>query len=407
MQKSPPVVEAWSRILSASGVNGGAFSEAESGFMRLALELAKNGEGRVSPNPPVGCVLVKNGRVVGRGWHDRLGGLHAEAAALSDAGAEAYGATAYVTLSPCCSQGRQPPCTDALIRAGIAGAVVAAEDPNPCNCSGLELLRQAGIPVRFGLLREEAEYLARGYFKKQRFGLPQVILKYAMTLDGKIAAASGDSRWISGPESRELVQDMRSRADAVLVGIKTVLADDPLLTVREPVLSRRGGNHPQPLRVVADSRCRLPPGAAMFRPENGPGGKIFVAVLAGADPGMAAELERVGAEVRVFPAIGGGVALTSVLRVLAERGVNNILCEGGGGLAAGLLSLGLVDEIIAFVALKIVGGSGAPGPVGELGTTRIADASSFTMRECRRVGEDLMIRVEPEKTLATSPRSSL
>ncbi len=388
---------------------GGDFSEADRGFMRLALDLARNGEGRVSPNPPVGCVLAKDGRVVGRGWHDRLGGLHAEAAALRDAGAEAEGAAAYVTLSPCCSHGRQPPCTDALIRAGVRRVVVAAEDPNPCNCSGVEVLCGAGIPARSGLLREEAEYLARGFFKKQRLGLPYLTLKYAMTLDGKIACASGDSRWVSGPESREAVQAMRSRADAVLVGIGTVLADDPLLNVREPVLSRRGGadRHPQPLRVVADSRGRCPPGAALFSREKGPGGKVVVAVAAGADPARIAALERAGAEVPAFPAGGGRVPLPALLAGLAERGVNNVLCEGGGELAAGLLARGLVDEIVAFVAPKMVGGRNAPGPVGELGIARMADALAFSLREWRAVGGDIVIRAEREKTLATFPHGSL
>ncbi len=392
-----------------SGAGEEGFSEADAGFMREAIELAKNGEGRVSPNPPVGCVLAKGGRVVGRGWHDRLGDLHAEAAALRDAGPAARGATAYVTLSPCCSQGRQPPCTDALIRAGVVRVVVAAEDPNPCNCSGVEVLCGAGIPTRSGLLREEAEYLARGFFKRQRTGLAHLTLKYAMTLDGKIAAASGDSRWVSGPESRELVQDMRSRSDAVLVGAGTALADDPLLTVREPVLSRRGGagGHPQPLRVVADSRCRLGPGAALFGKGGAPGGKVLIAAADGADPVRVAALERAGAEVALLPGGGGKVPLAALMRILAEKGVNTVLCEGGGELAAGLLSLGLVDEIFAFVAPKIAGGRQAPGPVGELGVLRMADALGFAFREWRRVGDDLLIRAEPEKTLATIPGSSI
>ena len=197
---------------------GRTFTEEDAGFMRQALELARNGEGRVSPNPPVGCLLVKEGEVVGRGWHDRLGGIHAEAMALLEAGSRARGALAYVTLSPCVSWGRQPPCADALIRAGVAEVIAAAADPNPHNASGIEKLRQAGVPAAMGLLREEAEYLARGFFKSQRRRLPYLTLKYAMTLDGKIASVSGDSRWVSGKESREWVQDLRSRSDAILIG---------------------------------------------------------------------------------------------------------------------------------------------------------------------------------------------
>lgn len=367
--------------------------EDETEYMRLALELAKNGEGRVSPNPPVGCVLVRDGIVVGKGWHNRLGDLHAEAVALRDAGAAARGAVAYVTLAPCGSWGRQPPCADALIRAGVAEVVVAVEDPNPKNASGPDILRQAGVTVRIGMLRDEAAYLARGFFKVQRHGLPYVVLKYAMTLDGKIAASSGDSRWVSGPESREMVQDMRSRSDAVLVGSGTALADNPLLNVREPVYSRRGGpaGHPQPLRVVVDSRCRLSPSAAMFRPENAPGGKILIAA-AGADAAAVAALERAGAEVMVFPPDAEGlVPLTELLRALAERGVNNVLCEGGAKLAAGLASRGLVDEAAVFIAPKLIGGREAPGPVDGLALTRMADALPLTVRECRRVGDDIFI----------------
>ena len=371
-----------------------AFSEQDEQFMRMALELAKNGEGRVSPNPPVGCVLVKDGRVVGRGWHNRLGALHAETAALQDAGAAARGSTAYVTLTPCTSHGRQPPCADALLEAGVAAVVAAADDPNPRNACGLDRLRCGGLPARSGLLREEAEYLARGFFAMQRRKRPFVTLKYAMTMDGKIAAASGDSRWVSGPESRELVQDMRSRSDAILVGSGTALADDPLLNVRDPVLSRRGGpsEHPQPLRVVADSHCRLSPRAAMFKPENGHGGRIIIAAGSGVDPERVAALTLAGATVLSLPAPGGGVDLSALMDELGRRGASLVFCEGGAGLAAGLLSAGLVDEILAFIAPKIIGGRESPGPVADLGLTRMNDAQRFEIRECSRVGDDILIR---------------
>ena len=370
------------------------FTEQDSDFMRQALALAANGQGRVSPNPPVGCVLVKNNRVVGRGWHDRLGDLHAEAMALRDAGGEARGATAYVTLSPCTTHGRQPPCSDALIQAGVAEVIVAACDPNPKNCSGIEVLNQAGIPARFGLLHEEAEYVARGFFKLVRTGLPYVTLKYAMTLDGKIAAASGDSRWVSGPESREMVQDMRSRHDAIMVGSGTALADNPMLNVREPVLSRRGGpgRHRQPVRVVIDGRARLPLDSALLTNTVEPAGRVLVVTADSADDERRVALRNAGAYVAIFPDDGGHVDLRLLLEELGRMEIGMLLCEGGGGLAAALLKKGLVDEIAAFVAPKIIGGSNAPGPVGGLGIGLMANALPLRVIETSRVGEDIFVR---------------
>lgn len=371
-----------------------AFGEADKRFMREAIALAARGEGRVSPNPPVGCVLVKNDMIVGRGWHNRLGDLHAEAMALKDAGDEAEGSVAYVTLSPCATHGRQPPCADALIAAKVAKVVAAVEDPNPKNASGLDVLRNAGVPAVSGLLKDEAEYAARGFFKVRRRGLPWVTLKYAMTLDGKIAAIGGDSRWVSGPESREMVQDMRSRHDAILVGSGTALADDPLLTVREPALSRRSdsGGHPQPLRVVADGRARMTPGMAMFRSEEGPGGAVLIATLAGNEPERLAALAGAGAAIIEFSPRDGHVPLPALMRDLARRGVNRVLCEGGGELAAGLIREHLVDEAVVFIAPKIVGGGDAPGPVADMGLRRMAEAVRLEVREWSRVGDDIMIR---------------
>lgn len=361
--------------------------------MRAALALAGNGEGRVSPNPPVGCVLVKHGEIVGKGWHDRLGGLHAEAMALRDAGEAARGATAYVTLSPCTTHGRQPPCSAALINAGVAEVIVAADDPNPKNCSGVDLLRAAGIPARSGLLREEAEYLARGFFKTMRRGLPWVTFKYAMTMDGKIATGTGDSRWISGPASREIVQDQRSRHDAILVGSGTALTDDPLLTVRDPVLARRGGAaHPQPLRVVADSRCRMPTDAKMLQSDCEPGGDVLVACVQSAPGERIRALTDAGAEVLPLPSGDGHVPLGLLMEELARRGIGMVYLEGGSGLAAGMLREGLVDEVITFMAPKLIGGAGAPGPVGDIGVERLADALLLDIREYRQAGDDMMIR---------------
>lgn len=367
--------------------------------MRRAIELAKNGEGRVSPNPPVGCVLVGNGVVVGEGWHDRLGDLHAEAMALRNAGDAAAGATAYVTLSPCTSHGRQPPCADALIRAKVAEVIVAAPDPNPGNSTGIDVLNRAGIPARAGLLREEAEYLARGFFSMMRRKTSYVTLKYAMTMDGKIAAASGDSKWISGPESRQVVQDMRSRHDAILTGIGTALADNPLLNVREPVWSRRGGDrHRQPLRVIVDSRCRLPLDSAMLDGKSNPGGRVVVACVAGLDDGRAEALRRAGADVWEFaPGNDGQTPLDALLARLGDAGASMVMCESGGTLAAALLRRRLVDEVVAFIAPKAIGGSNAPGPLGDMGLERMADAVRLRVKECKFVEGDIMITSLVEK----------
>ncbi|MCD8351224.1 MAG: bifunctional diaminohydroxyphosphoribosylaminopyrimidine deaminase/5-amino-6-(5-phosphoribosylamino)uracil reductase RibD [Planctomycetaceae bacterium] len=368
------------------------FTPEDEGFMREAIRLAATGEGRVSPNPPVGCVLVKDGRIIARGWHDRLGDLHAEAMALREAGPAAAGALAYVTLSPCTSYGRQPPCANALIDAGVAGVIVGADDPNPSNSTGVEVLRAAGIPARAGCLAEEAEYAARGFFSMQRRKRPHLLFKYAMTLDGKIAACTGDSRWISCGNSREQVMDMRSRVDAVMVGSGTMLADNPLLTVREPAWSARRGaaRHRQPMRVVVDSGLRTPPSSAMLTGEDG--GPVLIACGGNASPERAEALRQAGAEVVAYPGKNGRVALQSLLTDLGKRGVNMVLCEGGGGLGWALLEAHLVDEVAVFIAPKLIGGRDAPGPVGGDGLPRMASAWRVAVREQSRSGDDVFIR---------------
>ncbi|MCD8138691.1 MAG: bifunctional diaminohydroxyphosphoribosylaminopyrimidine deaminase/5-amino-6-(5-phosphoribosylamino)uracil reductase RibD [Planctomycetaceae bacterium] len=367
------------------------FTPADEEFMRVAIRLAATGEGRVSPNPPVGCVLVKEGRIIARGWHDRLGDLHAEAMALREAGPAAEGATAYVSLSPCTTFGRQPPCSDALIAARVAGVVVGAEDPNPRNSSGVEVLRAAGIPARAGCLAEEAEYAARGFFSMQRRKRPNLLFKYAMTLDGKIAACTGDSRWVSCGSSREQVMDMRSRVDAIMIGSGTMRADNPLLTVREPAWSARGGaaRHRQPLRVVVDGGLHTPPSAAMLRDVSG--GPVLLACGGDAPPERADALRWAGAEVVPYPGEGGKVALHSLLADLGGRGVNRVLCEGGGGLGWALLSARLVDEVAVFIAPKLVGGRDAPGPVGGDGLPLMSGAWRVAVREQSRSGDDVFI----------------
>lgn len=373
------------------------FSTSETDYMKRALEIARNGEGRVSPNPPVGCVLVRDGQIIAEGWHDRYGDQHAEAMALSHLPpGGAKGAVAYVTLSPCASHGKQPPCADALAKAGVAEVVAATVDPNPQNASGLARLKELGVPTRSGLLREEAEYLARGFFSRQIAGRPYVTLKYAMTLDGKIATATGDSRWISSDESREVVQDMRSRYDAVMVGIGTVVADNPLLNVREPVWTARGGSdkHRQPIRVILDTHCRMPAKALMLDKEKNPGGDIVIATLEGENNPRAAKLAKAGAEILKVPGLDARVCLKEMMKQLSARGVDLILCEGGGCLAAGLLKEKMLDDVVAFIAPKIVGGKNSLGPVGELGIYAMADARKLEIVECKHIASDIMIRAK-------------
>ncbi len=377
------------------------FTEADRQHMRSALELARNGQGRVAPNPPVGCVIVKEGQVVGLGWHDRLGDLHAEAMALRNSGVAARGASVYVTLSPCTKTGRQPPCADALVRAGVGEVIVAAVDPNPVNADGVEKLRAAGVKVRTGLFGAEARYVAKGFFKIRECSRPWVTLKYAMTLDGKIASAGGDSRWVSGEMSREMVMDLRSRADAVLIGSGTAAADNPRLTVRGAAWLARGGaqGHRPPLRVVVDGALRLPPELALFKPvvpEANPeigAGEVVVACVEKSNPAAEEIFRAAGVRVLALPAGPGGKAsLPALLTEMGKMGVNEILCEGGAGLAAGLFAAGLVDEVVVFIAPKLIGGAGAPGPVGGIGAKAMAAALPVRAREWFTVGDDIVVK---------------
>lgn len=325
-------------------------SEDDSKYMARALELAALGLGRVSPNPPVGCVIVRGGQIVGEGYHTRYGAPHAEPEALKAAGGDARGATAYVTLMPCNHHGKTPPCTGALIAAGVSRVVVAADDPNPQSAGGRETLEAAGITVETGLLTEQAEWLMHGFLKFIRYGLPHLCLKYAATLDGKIATTSGDSHWISSPESRQRVQQMRARCDAVLVGSGTATSDDPSLNVREIP------DAPQPLRVVADSALRLSPDCKLL---HTPGGKVIILTATDAPHEQEASLRAAGAEIIRVARGEDGLDLREGLHLLAKNhGVRNVLCEGGGHLSGALIRGGVVDEVAAFICPKLLGGTG-------------------------------------------------
>jgi diaminohydroxyphosphoribosylaminopyrimidine deaminase/5-amino-6-(5-phosphoribosylamino)uracil reductase len=352
--------------------------------MEAALALARRGRGRVAPNPAVGCVLVRQGRVLGRGWTRPGGRPHAESEALARAGAAARGATAYVTLEPCAHHGRTPPCAEALVAAGIDRCVVALEDPDPRVAGGgLEQLRKAGITVDLGLLAEPAAEVNAGYLMRLGQGRPLVTLKLATTLDGRIATRTGESRWITGAAARASAHLLRATSDAVLVGGGTALADNPRLDVR-----LRGLEDRAPLRVVLDGRLRLPlthdlvlragdqPTCLLTRPGN--------------DPARLDAYRNAGLEVVEVPEDKeSNLSLEAALRALGARGLNDLLVEGGGQVAAGLLRQGLVDRLVWFRAARVIGGDGLPG-AGGFGLERLDAAPRFERVAVVPVGEDLM-----------------
>lgn len=363
--------------------------EADARWLRTALTLAARSLGRVAPNPAVGAVLVREGRVLGRGVTGDGGRPHAEAVALAEAraryGAEALaGATAYVSLEPCNHHGRTPPCVEALVAAGIARVVCPMQDPDPRVAGqGFAALARAGVAVDSGLLRDEARRLNAGFLSRIERGRPQVTLKLAATLDGRIATRAGESRWITGPAARARVHLMRARADAVLIGAGTARADDPMLDVRG--FGRRAA---QPVRVVADGGLTLAPDSRLARTAR----EIPVRLLHRPDAPAArrAALEALGVEtLAVTAGADGFLDMAAALGDLAGAGVTRLLCEGGGRLAASLMAAGLVDEIALFTAGKAIGGDGRP-LVAALGLERLADAPGFGLAECAPVGEDVL-----------------
>lgn len=359
--------------------------------MGRALELAALGIGRTSPNPPVGAVVVRDGRIVGEGYHTAAGEAHAEVIALAEAGPLASGATLYVTLEPCCHHGRTPPCTEAIIAAGAAEVRYAVGDPDPRVAGGgHRALVEAGLRVEAGESEAVARELVRGYLLRGRLGRPWVTAKYAMSLDGKIATRSGDARWISGEASRAYAHHLRDRSDAVIVGVGTVLADDPRLTVRPAPADGR-----QPHRIVVDTRLRMPLDAALAAPELAAGTTVaFVAAVDVEEAGAA--LEARGLTMLSLPAdLSGRVDLRALLDALGRRGNNEVLVEGGGELLAGFFALGLVDEIEACLAPLVIGGRSASTPVGAIGVERIAQAGRFEIVDLVRRDGDAWIVARP------------
>jgi diaminohydroxyphosphoribosylaminopyrimidine deaminase/5-amino-6-(5-phosphoribosylamino)uracil reductase len=363
--------------------------------MRRALRLAARGRGRTLPNPLVGAVLVRDGVVVGEGWHRVCGGPHAEIEALRAAGAAARGATLYVTLEPCCHHGRTGPCTEAIIAAGVARVVAAMEDPNPLVAGkGYRVLEAAGIAVESGVLEDEARRLNQGHVTRVTKGRPWVTLKLAATLDGRIAAPDGDARWVSCAESRRRVHRMRAEHDAVAVGAGTVRQDDPQLTVRD-----RSGRtrRQQPLRIVFDGALELSPEARLLRAG---GGAVLVVASSAADVAAEARLTAAGARVLRVPAEAtagrpGDVDLPAALRALADVGLTSVLVEGGSQLATALLRAGLVDRLAVFLAPKLMGGKDSVPMFGALGVERMDDVLPLLDAQVSRSGVDVLVTGRP------------
>jgi diaminohydroxyphosphoribosylaminopyrimidine deaminase/5-amino-6-(5-phosphoribosylamino)uracil reductase len=365
------------------------YSDFDRTAMQRALALAARGLESTDPNPRVGCVIARGERIVGEGWHERAGEAHAEVAALRAAGPQAAGATVYVTLEPCSHQGRTAPCTLALTAARVARVVYAIADPNPLvNGRGAEALRAAGITVEAGLLETEARELNAGFIKRMQHGRPFVRVKLAMSLDGRTALADGASQWISSEAAREDVQAWRARSSAVLTGVGTVLADDPRLDVRLPA---SGPARRQPLRVVLDTHLRTPADARLFTA----GGEVLIlTALTGLDETRAAALSARGARVETLPIETQRLELPAVLARLGELEANEVLVEAGATLAGALLRQGLCDELLLYVALKLLGAS-ARGLVDLAPLRDLKDAPIFALIETQTVGPDLRLRLRP------------
>ena len=361
-------------------------ADADIRWMRRALTLARRGEGTTRPNPPVGAVIVRGGRKLGEGWHHGAGLAHAEVEAVGACAATPRGATLYVTLEPCSTQGRTPPCTDLILRSGIARVVVGCTDPNPRHAGrGFDLLRRAGVEVAVGCCGDACAELIAPFAKRVCAGLPYVTLKLAMTLDGRIADRRGASKWITGEAARTAVQKLRRRADAVMVGAGTVLADDPSLTCRLPGAGGRW-------RVVIDGAGRVPPTARLFR-DGAPGPTVVCTARGTAHP--VADAGTAGGDARVWPfaARGGRFSLRAVLRRLAAEGLTHVLCEGGGDLAGGLLRAGLVDECVVFLAPAFLGDERAVSGVRGAGSL-LGRMPRFALAGTKVFGDDVMVRLK-------------
>lgn len=357
-------------------------------FMELALTMAKTAKGKTNPNPLVGAVIVKDGVIVGTGVHRKAGEPHAEVHAFNMAGEHAKGATLYVTLEPCSHYGKTPPCADLVKNSGVQRVVVATLDPNPkVSGRGVQILREAGIEVEVGLLEKEAQKLNERFFHNMIANRPFVTLKYAMTLDGKIATHSGHSKWISGEESRLQVHQLRNESDAILVGIGTVLKDNPLLTTRLP--NQKGKN---PVRVVLDSRLQIPLDANVLNDEA----KTIIVTTTDANPKKIAELEKKNVTFIYCSKVQNGINLEEMLEQLYKHGITNLIVEGGGEVNASFVRAGLVNKYILYIAPKILGGRNSISPVSGEDVDTMDMASKVEIDSIERIGEDLCIIAYPK-----------
>ena len=375
----------------------------EEKYMRRAIELAKKGSGHVNPNPLVGAVIVRDGEIIGEGYHECYGQLHAERNAIANAkkrGDSLEGSTIYVTLAPCCHYGKTPPCTEAIIEEKIAKVVVGSDDPNPLvSGKGFQMLREKGIEVIPHFLKEECDAMNHVFFHYIRTGTPYVAMKYAMTMDGKIACYTGDSKWVTGEESRAHVQTLRNHYKGIMAGIGTVLADDPMLNCRI-----EGGR--DPIRIIADSHLRIPMDSQLVRTAGQQ--PLIVACLPDADEEKAAQLQEKGVEVLRIPGVTTAditeeqkevISLPVLMKELGARKIDGILLEGGGQLNESALQAGIVDRIYCYIAPKIFGGAQAKTPVEGQGLTRAADAWQFNRIGMQEFGQDILLEYEKAQEL--------
>ncbi len=358
--------------------------------MSRALKMAARGKGRVSPNPLVGAVIVKRGKIIGQGYHARAGLSHAEIVALKGAGRGGKGSTLYVNLEPCSHFGRTPPCTNEIIGSGIGRVVIAMKDPNPLNSGrGISRLKAAGIEITTGVLEDKAKRLNEAFSKFITKREPFVVMKIAASLDGKIATSTGESKWITGEKARQYVQKLRREADAILVGINTVIKDDPRLTIRS---DRRGEkSQEQPFRVVVDSQARIPLRAKVLQGST----KTIVATTRYAHKPRIKALESRGAKVLIVGSKKGKVDLIKLMKELGKLDIVNLLIEGGGEISASAFASGLVDKAIFFLAPRIIGGKAAPTAVEGKGIKKMSQAIPLHNLTMRKVGEDLMVEGYP------------
>lgn len=355
-------------------------------FMRRALELAEKGQGWVSPNPMVGAVIVKEGRIIGEGWHERYGGLHGERNALAHCSESPEGSVLYVTLEPCCHYGKQPPCTEAILEAGIRKVVVGSGDPNPLVAGkGLEILRQQGVEVQEHVLEEECQKLNEVFFHYITTGTPYVAMKYAMTMDGKIAAFTGASKWITGEAARAHVQKLRHKYRGIMAGVGTVLADDPLLTCR-----MEGGRNP--VRIICDTHLSTPLDSRLV--ETAREAPVILAVGSQVEKERKVPYEEEGCTLLEIPEKEGRIDLNVLMKELGARKIDSILLEGGGELNWSAIQAGIVQKVLTYLGPKILGGAGAKGPVGGRGFENPQESLLLKPGEITKLGEDYLIESE-------------